>query len=55
MDQPRMVVNPARGQLNREEIIFALSSFTPENLVSRERFEFGRLVPRQYVLSPQPG
>ena len=42
--QPGMVANPARGELNRENT-FSLSSFAPENLVSRGRF--GRPVPRQ--------
>ena len=37
------VANPARGQLNREN--FSLTSFAPENLVSRDGF--GSPVPRQ--------
>ena len=37
MDQPGKVVNPARGQLNRENSI-PLSPCVPENLVSRGRF-----------------
>ena len=45
MDQPGKVANPARGQLNRVKIIFPLSAFVPENLVSRDGF--GSLVPRQ--------
>ena len=44
MDQPGKVVNPARGQLNRE-IHISLSSFVPENLVARDGF--GSPVPRQ--------
>ena len=43
-DQTVMVANSARGQLNRE-IDFFLSSFVPENLVSR----FGSPVSRQTV------
>ena len=43
VDQPGKVANPARGQLNRENI--SLSAFAPENLVSRDGF--GSLVPRQ--------
>ena len=39
-----MIVNPARGQLNRENV-FPLSPFAPKNFVSQERF--GRPVPRQ--------
>ena len=46
MDQPGKAVNPARGQLNRENNI-SLSAFAPENLVSREGF--GSPVPRQPV------
>ena len=47
MDQPGKVANPARGQLNRENMfsLFSLSPFAHENLVSRDRF--GRPVPRQ--------
>ena len=44
MDQPGKVVNPARGQLNRENNI-PLSPCVPENLVSRDGFS--RPVPRQ--------
>ena len=44
MDQPGKVANPARGQLNRENII-PLSPCVPENLVSRDGFS--RPVPRQ--------
>ena len=48
MDQPGMVANPARGQLNRENNI-PLSPCVPENLVSRVSRDgfFSRLVPRQ--------
>ena len=49
MDQPGMVTNPGRGQLNRD-FFFNLFLFAPENLVSRDRF--GRPVPRQPVHSP---
>ena len=44
MDQPGKVANPARGQLNRENNT-PLSTFAPENLVSRDGFS--RPVPRQ--------
>ena len=44
MDQPGKVVNPARGQLNRENNI-PLSPCVPENLVSRDGFSHP--VPRQ--------
>ena len=44
MDQPGKVANPARGQLNRENII-PLSPCVPDNLVSRDGFS--RPVPRQ--------
>ena len=44
MDQPGMVANPARGQLNRESNI-PLSPCVPENLVSRDGLS--RPVPRQ--------
>ena len=44
MDQPGKVANPARGQLNRQ-INISLSTFAPENLVSRDGF--GSPVPRQ--------
>ena len=43
-DQTKKVANPARGQLNRD-IVFYLSPFAPENLVSRDGF--GSPVPRQ--------
>ena len=43
-DGPGKVANPARRQLNRENII-PLSPFAPENLVSRDGF--GRPVPHQ--------
>ena len=45
MDQPDKVANRARGQLNREKLKISLSTFAPENLVSRDGF--GSLVPRQ--------
>ena len=45
MDQPGKVANPARGQLNRQNIIFPLSPCVPENLVSRDGFS--RPVPPQ--------
>ena len=38
IDQSGMVANPARGQLNRENIFLFLSPFAPENLVSRDGF-----------------
>ena len=44
MDQPGKVVNPARGQLNRENE-YSISPLAPENLVSRDGF--GSPVPRQ--------
>ena len=37
-NQPGKVVNPVRGQLNREMNI-PLSAFAPENLVPREGFQ----------------
>ena len=40
MDQPGKIASPARGQLN-----ISLSTFVPENLVSRDGF--GSPVPRQ--------
>ena len=43
MDQPDKVANSARGQLNSLMNI-SLSSFEPENLVSRDGF--GNPVPR---------
>ena len=46
MDQPGKVANPARGQLNRENVYsFSLSAFAPVNLVSRDGFDSP--VPRQ--------
>ena len=48
MDQPGKIANPARGQLNRENV--SLSPFAPDNLVSRGGF--GRAVPRQPANSP---
>ena len=45
MDQPGEVANPARGQLNREEINISVSAFAPENLISRDGF--GSSAPRQ--------
>ena len=44
MDQPGMVANPVRGELNSENN-FSLSLFALEKLASRDRF--GRPVPRQ--------
>ena len=44
-DQQGKVTNLARDQLNGEENDFFLSSFAPENLVSRDGF--GNPVPRQ--------
>ena len=52
MDQPGKVANSAHGQLNRKHDIF-LSSFAPENLVSRDRF--GRPVLPQPGHSPHSG
>ena len=43
MDQPGKVANPARGQMNRENV--SLFAFAPENLISRDGF--GSPVPRQ--------
>ena len=43
MDQPGTVANPARGQLNENNI--SLSPCVPESLVSRD--VFSRPVPRQ--------
>ena len=37
MNQQGKVANPARGQLNREDVFFPLSPFAPENLVSLAR------------------
>ena len=49
MDQTGKVANPARGQLNRENVHYgiSLSRFAPMNLVSRDGF--GRPVPRQHA------
>ena len=44
MDQPAKVASTAQVQLNRKMNI-SLSTFVPENLVSRD--EFGSPVPRQ--------
>ena len=52
MDQPDMVANPIRGQLNRE-ISISLAPFASDNLVSRDRFD--RPVPRQPIHSPRSG
>ena len=52
-DEPGKVANSARGQLNRKNEHFSLSSFAPENLVSRYRF--GRPVPRQPAHSSHSG
>ena len=52
IDRPGMVANPARGQLNRKMNI-SLSSFAPENLVSRDGF--GRPVSRQPAHSLHSG
>ena len=54
MDQPGMIVNPARGlgQLNTK-INQSLSPFAPENLVSRD--SFGRPIPCQPAQSPHSG
>ena len=43
MDQGK-VANPARGQLKNKKIDASLSSFAPENLISRDGF--GRPAPR---------
>ena len=43
--QPYMIVNPARGQLNREFDFFPLSPLAPDNFASRDGF--ARPVPRQ--------
>ena len=46
MDQPsKVIANPARGQLNRENEYFLSSVFAPENLISRDGF--GSPIPRQ--------
>ena len=37
-DQPSKAANPARGQLNRENVFFSLSPFASENLISRDGF-----------------
>ena len=44
-DQPGKVVNPARSQLMNMEMSFSLSSFAPENLLSRDGS--GSPIPRQ--------
>ena len=44
VDQPYKAVNPARGQLNRDNK-YSLCSLAPESLVSRDGF--GSTVPRQ--------
>ena len=36
MDQPGKVGNLGRGQLDRQKLIFSLSAFAPEDLVSRD-------------------
>ena len=46
-DQPGKAANPARGQLNRENV-FSLSPFAPESLVSRDGF--GSPLPRRSLL-----
>ena len=51
-DQPDMVANSARGQLNRKTD-FSLSPFARDNLVWRDRF--GRPVPRRPGHSPYTG
>ena len=43
--KPGMVANPARGQLNRENVFCPVPVFAPEDLVSRDGF--GSPVPRQ--------
>ena len=54
MDQPGIVANPARGQLNKkDEYNISLSPFAPENLIPRDWF--GSPVPRQPAHSPQSG
>ena len=51
MDQPGMVANPPRGQLNsKNELNISLFLFAPENLVSRDRS--GRPVPRHLAHCP---
>ena len=52
MDQPGKVANPARGQL-KGKINIPLSSYVPENLVSRDGFS--RPVQRQPAHSPCSG
>ena len=54
MGQPGKVANPGRDQLKNGESEYVniyLSSFAPENLVSRDGL--GRPVPRQPAYSPQ--
>ena len=53
MNQPGKVANPVRGQLNRKNVYISLSTFAPENLVSRDGF--GSPVPRQPAHSPYSG
>ena len=48
IDQPSMVANPVRGQLNNKNV-FPLSVFMPENLISRDGF--GHPGPRQLAHS----
>ena len=52
-DQPGKVINSARGQLNNRENDFSLSSFAPENLVSRDGFGPSR--PASACSSPYSG
>ena len=52
IDQVGMIANPARGQLNRKRYVF-MSSFAPENLVSRDGFKCP--VPRQPAHSRYSG
>ena len=53
MDQPGKVANPARGQLKGEDEYFHVSTFAPDNFVSRDGF--GRPIPHQLVNSPYSG
>ena len=50
MDQPDMLTNSARDQLNKEKSDFTLSPFAPENMVPRDGF--GRPVPSQSASFP---
>ena len=52
VDQPGMVANPSRGQLNRHNYIF-LSPFAPGNLASRNGFD--RVLRPQLTHSPPSG